>query len=230
MNFAGKALKFNKNLAYTGKTLPPNIHVLNPFKAFKATNSIAETFYTKYYNDQRKRRLILGINPSRLGAGLTGIPFTDPKRLQSELNIPYSGKIAHEPSSVFMYEMIQAYGGPQAFFGDYYINSPCPLAFVSVDSSGRQVNHNYYDSKELLEAVGDYTVEIIRKLIKLGIDTEHCFCLGTGKNENYLQKLNQKHHFFRKLTGLEHPRYIMQYKYHQKQFYIDKYIAMLGGD
>ncbi len=229
MTFAEKAIDFNRNLSYTGKALPKGIRIMNPFLEFEQTMGIMETFYRKYYNDNRQRHLILGINPSRLGAGLTGIPFTDPKRLASELHINYSGRITHEPSSVFMYEMINAYGGPAAFYGDFYINSPCPLGFTSVDAQGRQKNYNYYDSRELLNAVGDYTVEVLHRLISLGINTDLCFCLGTGKNEQYLSRLNQKHGFFKKLVALAHPRFIMQYRYPVKQQYIDNYLAELGA-
>jgi hypothetical protein len=34
--------------------------------------------------------------------------------------------------------------------------------------------------------------------------------------------------FFRKIEALEHPRFIMQYRLKQKQFYIDNYIEKLN--
>jgi hypothetical protein len=43
---------------------------------------ICSSFYQKYYADNKKRSLIIGINPGRFGAGVTGIPFTDPIRLK----------------------------------------------------------------------------------------------------------------------------------------------------
>src|SRR6476620_114787 len=105
MTFADKAIQFNRELNYKGKPLPSGIRIMNPFKEFPDTMKIVEKFYRKYYNDQNSRHLILGINPSRLGGGLTGIPFTDPKRLINELHIEYSGRMSHEPSSVFVYEV-----------------------------------------------------------------------------------------------------------------------------
>jgi len=225
MTFAEKAIQFNKNISYTGNPLPPGIRVMNPFREFEHTLSISETFYKKYYNDHDPRHLILGINPSRLGAGLTGIPFTDPKRLISECGIDYKGKMAHEPSSVFIYEVINAYGGPESFYRKFYINSPCPLGFTSTDKNGRETNYNYYDSPQLVSSVYDFMIGSIRKLILLGVATDVCFCFGTGKNEKFLNKLNSEHHFFGKIISLEHPRFIMQYKSRMKQFYIDKYLA-----
>jgi len=225
MTFADKVIRFNKQLAYTGDALPPGIRIMNPFKEFEQTIHIADTFYHKYYNDNEPRHIILGINPGRFGGGLTGIPFTDPKRLMSECNISYEGKATHEPSSVFVYEMINAYGGAEAFYKKLYINSLCPLGFTIADAKGKEKNYNYYDSKELVNAVTGFIIDNIKKQIALGVKTDVCFCFGTGKNEIFLRKLNDEHHFFQKIVALEHPRFIMQYKMANKQFYIDKYIA-----
>lgn len=75
---------------------------MNPFQENENIISISSSFYKKYYNDNNSRHLILGINPGRFGAGLTGIPFTDPKRLESNCNIKFNGALAHELSSVFV--------------------------------------------------------------------------------------------------------------------------------
>ncbi|WP_426669685.1 uracil-DNA glycosylase family protein [Mucilaginibacter sp. McL0603] len=224
MTFADKVIRFNDQLEYTGPVLPQGIRIMNPFREFEQTTRISELFYRKYYNDDNQRHIILGINPGRFGGGITGIPFTDPKRLKSECHIDYDGKSAHEPSSVFVYEMIHAYGGVEAFYNKFYINSLCPLGFTTVDNSGKEKNYNYYDSRELENTVKGFIVDNIRTQIDLGVATYICFCFGTGKNETYLRKLNEKHHFFKEVIALEHPRFIMQYKAKSKQFYIDKYI------
>jgi len=229
MTFSEKVIRFNNQLCYTGAPLPSGIRIMNPFREFEQTNKISEAFYSKYYNDDNPRRLILGINPGRFGGGITGIPFTDPKRLVSECNIEYKGKITHEPSSVFVYEVINAYGGPEAFYAKFYINSLCPLGFTTIDANGREKNYNYYDSPALAAAVNDFIIENIRTQIGLGVLTDVCFCFGTGKNENYLRRLNDKYHFFKTIIALEHPRFIMQYKSLTKQFYIDKYIGAFGS-
>ena len=167
-----------------------------------------EQFYKKYYDDYRPRRLILGINPGRFGAGVTGIPFTDTKRLRSVCKIVYMGKETHEPSSVFVYEMIDAFGGAGYFYQNFYIHSICPLGFTSVKSDGKEINYNYYDSPALTAAVYDFMVENIRRQIAFGVDTDTCFCFGNGKNEKFLRKLNDKEHFFKNIVALEHPRFI----------------------
>lgn len=229
MTFADRVIKFNEQLTYTGDPLPPGIRILNPFKEHPQVMGIVDTFYHKYYNDNNQRHIILGINPGRFGGGLTGIPFTDPKRLMAECHIPYEGKLSHEPSSVFVYEVINAYGGAEAFYNKIYINSPCPLGFTSIDDKGREKNYNYYDSKELTKAVYNFMIENIRKQIAVGVNTDKCFCFGTGKNEAFLKKLNNEYRFFGEIIALEHPRFIMQYKTKSKQFYIDKYLEAFEG-
>jgi Domain of unknown function (DUF4918) len=225
MTFGDKVIKFNEELEYKGAVLPDGIRIMNPFKEYKQTMAIADSFYHKYYNDNEPRHIILGINPGRFGGGLTGIPFTDPKRLVTECHIPYEGKVTHEPSSVFIYEMINAYGGVEAFYKQFYINSLFPLGFVTVDAKGKEKNYNYYDSKELINAVKGFIVTNIKTQIALGVETDVCFCLGTGKNEVFLRNLNEEHKFFKSIIALEHPRFIMQYKAQTKQFYIDKYAS-----
>jgi hypothetical protein len=224
MTFADKVIEFNRRLEYTGPPLPAGIRIMNPFREEAEVFRISEEFYRKYYADDAKRHLIMGINPGRFGSGLTGIPFTDPKRLVSECHIAYEGRITHEPSSVFVYEVINAYGGPEAFYKDIYINSVCPLGFTTIDAKGREKNYNYYDSPALTETVTPYIIDNFRKQIALGIDTDLCFCFGTGQNEKFIKKVNAQYGFFKEVIALEHPRFIMQYKSKSKAFYIDKYL------
>jgi hypothetical protein len=228
MTFAEKVIRFNKTLHYTGDPLPKGIRIMNPFRESEQTMHIVETFYKKYYNDRHQRHIILGINPGRFGGGLTGIPFTDPKRLVSECHINYNGKPAHEPSSVFIYKMIHAYGGVEKFYSEFFINSPCPLGFTS-NNNGKEINYNYYDSIELMNAVKGFMISSIKDLIKLGIKADACICLGTGKNEKILNKINNEYRFFGKIIPVEHPRYIMQYKSKTMDDYIKKYIDVLNA-
>lgn len=224
--FADRVIRFNRQLHFDGE-LPGGIRIMNPFREDKKVNVVAAEFYRKYYSDTRKRRIIIGINPGRFGGGVTGIPFTDPKRLIEKCGIAFHGELKHEPSSAFIYEMIEAYGGPEKFYGDIYINSMCPLGFTNINEKGREVNYNYYDSAELTAAVYDFMDASLRKQIALGVDTETAFCFGTGKNEKFIRALNDEKKYFRNIIALEHPRFIMQYKAKQKQFYIGKYLEAL---
>jgi hypothetical protein len=81
-----KIIDFNRNLNYTG-ALPKGFKVINPFFDNPETMVVMSEFYHKYYDDCERRRFIIGINPGRNGAGVTGIPFTDTKRLESVCGI-----------------------------------------------------------------------------------------------------------------------------------------------
>jgi hypothetical protein len=224
--FADRVISFNQSLDFSGQ-LPDGISIMNPFREDETVLPLSSAFYRNYYSDNHPRHIILGINPGRFGAGVTGVPFTDSKRLRKECGLPYSGRETHEPSSVFVYEVIAAYGGPEAFYRKFYINSVCPLGFTKTGGQGKEINYNYYDSKELTAAAYDFMVESIQKQLAFGIETDLCFCFGTGKNEKFLRQLNEEQQFFGKIIALEHPRFVMQYKAREKQAYIQKYLTAL---
>jgi len=222
MTFGEKVLKFYSDLEFDGN-LPKNIQVLNPFKGNREVPQITKLFYDRFYSDNNSRKLILGINPGRLGAGATGIPFTDTKRLRDKCGINLTGIQTHEPSSVFIYNMIDAYGGAQSFYRDFYITSVCPLGFVSLKND-KEINYNYYDNKTLEKSATPFILKTLKQQLDFGIDIKVCYCLGTGKNYQFLQKLNDAQKLFEKIIPLEHPRYIMQYKSKSIDTYIEKYL------
>lgn len=228
MTLADKILTFNHQLSLTQK-LPDGIRAMNPFKGdgSERINAFCEIFYKKFYADSQSRKLIVGINPGRLGAGLTGIPFTDTKRMEGPCGIPTGDLNSHEPSSVFVYEVIEAYGGVKAFYDRFFINSVCPLGFVITNEKGREVNYNYYDQKDLQRAVLPFIKQSIDQMVGLGMETDKVYCLGTGKNFKFLNEFNRQHGWFGEVIPLEHPRYVMQYKTKLKDQYIDKFIGLL---
>lgn len=225
-SFADSVIEFNRQLHYSGK-LPKGFNVMNPYLDNPETLDVMQQFYHKYYNDSNQRKFIIGINPSRHGAGVTGVPFTDTKRLESVCGIPMHSVHTHEVSSVFIYDLIAAYGGPEAFYSQFYINSPFPLAIVREAKNGQWLNANYYDDPALFEAVKDFMIASLKKHISLGLDTSRVFVLGK-KNAMFIQKLNQETKLFDQIEVLEHPRFIQQYKSKDKQLYIDKYLLTLN--
>jgi hypothetical protein len=224
--FAEKVIDFYSRLEFEG-TLPSGISIMNPFRENPQIIPLISQFYRKFYNDSKIRHLILGINPGRFGAGVTGIPFTDTKRLSERCGLSFPGKVTFETSSVFVYEMIDAYGGPYKFYSDFYISSVSPLGFTSTGRNSKELNYNYYDSKQLTEAVYSFMIRTIEQQLEFGIQRDACFCLGTGKNFKFISELNNKFNYFGKIVPLEHPRYIMQYKSKEKGKYIAKYIDEL---
>lgn len=223
MTFAEKIVSFLMDLEYKG-SLPEGITIMNPFRDNPEVVSVITQFYSRYYNDENHRHLILGINPGRFGAGVTGIPFTDTRRLAEKCGIIISGIQTFEPSSAFVYEMIDAFGGPESFYSNFYISAISPLGFTAPGGKGRDVNFNFYDNKKLAECVYDFIIESLEKQLGFGIKKDVCFCLGTGKNYKFLEELNSRFRYFNKIVPLEHPRYVIQYKSKQKQHYISKYV------
>lgn len=223
--FADKVIKFNKELKFFGR-LPEGIRIMNPFRDNPEILKISGLFYKKFYNDNNKRKFIIGINPGRNGAGVTGIPFTDTKRLSDICNIKLESLNSHELSSVFIYEMIEKYGGVKLFFNDYYINSVCPLGFVKMNNKGNWVNMNYYDDNKLSEAMDNFIIKSIKRQMTFGINRDVCFVLGK-KNAEVFSKINCKENLFRKIIILPHPRYIAQYKMKLKIQFISDYLRVL---
>lgn len=220
--FGNKVIEFNKGLIYTG-SLPPGFQVLNPYLDNPETMKVMREFYKKYYADENRRKFIIGINPSRHGAGITGVPFTDTKRLHSICGIEMVTAYTHEVSSVFVYEMIEQFGGAEMFFNDFYINSPFPLAIIRQGKNGKWVNANYYDDLQLYESVKLFMMESLREHISLGLDTDEVYVLGK-KNARFIAMMNEEANLFKSIIVLEHPRFIQQYKFKDKQLYIDKYL------
>ena len=209
--------------------LPETVGVLDPFNGPNASEvrRIVTEFHKKYYSDDRPRMLMLGINPGRLGAGSTGLSFTDTKRCESDLEIPVHGLRTHEPSSDFFYRMIRAAGGPEEFYSKVYVHAICPLGFVKEGPLGKPINLNYYDDKELAKAVSPFVTNWLRTLISCGMRTDQVVCIGTGKNAAFFTKLNERLGLFERILPLEHPRFIMQYKSKQMQRYIEKYVGVV---
>jgi len=198
--------------------LPKGIDILFPQKS-EEVMKVVKTFFYKFYNDTHPRRLIFGINPGRFGAGTTGINFTAPKQLKEMCGIDHCFKSQTELSAEFIYESIQAFGGIKNFYENYFITSVSPLGFVT-----NGLNLNYYDDKNLQQAVTPFIISSIQKQIALGFKTDFCICIGGDKNLKFFSSLNKEYKFFDEIVPLPHPRFIMQYRRKQKENYIQQYL------
>lgn len=230
MKLADRLLEHVLSFSLKGTKLPPGVGVLDPFNGPQAdeVRRIVTLFHRTYYSDERPRTLMLGINPGRLGAGSTGLPFTDTKRCESDLGIAVNGLRTHEPSSDFFYRMIRAAGGAADFYSRIYVHAICPLGFVKEQPGKGPVNLNYYDDKALKEAITPFVSDWLRTLVGCGMRTDTVFCIGTGKNAAFFSKLNERLGLFDRIVPLEHPRFVMQYKARQVDHYVDRYLQALG--
>ena len=77
------------------------IEVLNPYIS-PEVKKIYTAFYHKFFDDNNKRIILFGINPGRLGGGITGIPFTDTYNLKEKCGIDSNFNTKKELSSKFI--------------------------------------------------------------------------------------------------------------------------------
>ena len=211
------------------KNLPKDVDVLFPQKDPQVIE-LVKKFFEKYFNDTKPRHLMLGINPGRYGAGITGVNFTAPRQLKENCKIDHHLGLTSELSAEFIYDMIGEYGGVKKFYTDWFIGSVCPLGFISSHNplqGGTGKNINYYDDKKLLTAVTPFIVDCINKQVAIGFNTEKCVCIGGEKNFKFLSGLNNEYNWFREIVPLPHPRFILQYRRKQKDQYIHQYLSAL---
>ncbi len=217
---AQSIIQFYKSLKAPGN-LPKDVEVLHP-QADENVMQVVEDFYTKYYSDNNPRRLLIGINPGRFGAGTTGVNFTGPKQLTENCGIQHPFKLRSELSAEFIYAMIAAYGGCEKFYGRFFITSVSPLGFVR-----NGINLNYYDYPALAASLRPWIIQMFREQLSFTGQQEACICIGGEKNYKYLKAINDECGFFDRILPLAHPRFIMQYRRKQVPDYIKEYLAAL---
>lgn len=219
--FSQQVIDFTRRLRIPDLRIPEGFGWLFPYDRPETMEALTR-FYSKYYADDRPRTFIFGINPGRFGAGVTGVPFTDPIRLEQACGIENDFQKKPELSSVFVWQFIQAYGGAEAFCHRFYITSLSPLGFVK---DGKNVN--YYDDRDLQAGVEPFIVWNIKTQVEFGAGRELAICLGEGQNYKFFQKINAKHGFFREIAPLPHPRWVMQYRRKRVDEFVGKYVETL---
>ena len=222
-SFNQQLLQFYNQLKPPVK-LPREVEILYPQQQ-ATVMKLVEQFLLKFYNDHNQRRLMLGINPGRFGAGVTGINFTAPRQLTNNCGIDHLLGSSSELSAEFIYEMIEQYGGAASFYSNWFIGAVCPLGFLK---EGK--NMNYYDDARLATAVTPFIIDTIHQQLSFNFKTDYCICIGGEKNFNFLSALNEKYHWFQNIIPVPHPRFIMQYRRKEKETYIRQYLAALKNE
>jgi hypothetical protein len=218
--FASRAFQF-----YTGLVCPKvrrGITVMNPYTNAHVRGCV-RTFLDSYFDDDTERVLVFGINPGRFGAGITGVTFTDPVALSDKCGIGNELPRKRELSSIFIYDVIERLGGARDFYRRFFLTAVSPLGFTRNGN-----NLNYYDDPALTRAVTPFIIETIERQIALGGRRDRAIVLGAGENHRFMQQLNEKHGFFRRIHALEHPRWIMQYRRRQLDRYLARYEQALA--
>jgi len=220
MTFAKQILDFYFSLPKE-LPLPNGVETIYPYDN-PETREVMQTFFNKYYDDTKPRTYLIGINPGRLGSGITGIGFTDAYHLEKYCDIPNSFDKRAEISASFMFEVMAAYGGIETFYKDFFFTTVMPLGLLK---NGK--NYNYYDDKETQECLELFITETLLKQMSFPQAKPNIICVGTGKNLKYLQDFNDKHHCFESIDVVPHPRWVMQYRRKEKEKYIGVYVDAL---
>lgn len=229
---AEQILNFNDKLSRVSIALPEGYKIINPFigNQKEQVRAVTTVFYQKYYSDSRPRRLILGSSPARRGTAVTGIPFEDAKHLQEGTGIVIDNFYVNQSSSGFLYDVMEAYGGCDKFYTDFYMSFVCPLGIAKTNEKGNEINCNYYENKKLRKSLYSFIISTLQQQLELGIDTSVCYCIGSGENFNFLSKINDEYGFFNVIMPLEHPRFITQYNSKKRDVYLEKYLNTLRNN
>ena len=223
-SFGEQIMRFYDNISFPKENLLPGMEILYPY-ADKKTREYVRAFYDKFYADNHGRTFVFGINPGRFGSGATGVPFTDPVALEEYCGIPNTLPKRREPTSRFIYDVIESMGGAKKFYQSFFLTAVCPLGFVR---SGK--NFNYYDDKGFLSRIDPFLIETIRQQIACGANREYAIVLGIGNNLKVFEKINRELGLFRSVKALPHPRYILQYQRKHLGEHIKKYQKVLRDD
>lgn len=220
-NTGEKILDFYNHLALDSLQTS-GVEVMNPFNKAEV-QAICEVFYNRFYNDSGKRAFMIAINPGRFGAGVTGLPFTDPTVLEGLLGISNSFQKRKELSAIFIYEMIDALGGVESFYSNFFFTNVSPLGFLK---DGK--NLNYYDIADLQKELTPWMVEQMNHQVEQWGRRDVAFTIGKGQNHKILLQLNKEHKWFDQIIALPHPRWIMQYNLKRKDDILDQMIQIIN--
>ena len=220
VSFANKVSSFLTQLQ-PDFNCPRGIQVLNPY-VDERVKKVVSDFYTRYYADVNTRIFLFGINPGRLGSGVTGISFTDPVQLKNVADIDHPFALKAELSSKFVYEMIDRYGGLELFCNSFFLTAISPVGFTR---GGK--NLNYYDDELLESRVRPFIIRKIEEQCMFGASRELAICLGEGQNFKYFKGLNEEFGWFKEIKALPHPRWIMQYRRKDLHTFISRYVETL---
>lgn len=223
VSFSEKIIEFYYSLP-SELDLPKGVSLIYPFGDEEVKKALS-SFYKKYFKDNKSRYYLFGINPGRFGAGITGIPFTDPKILEDRCGVKNNWDKKHELSSLFVYDFIDGMGGPKQFYKNFIISSVCPLGFIK-----ERKNYNYYDDSELMRSVESFIIESIEKQLDIYCRRDKAFSLGKGKNFKFLKQLNEQYGWFDELIALPHPRWVMQYQRKNYDKHLADILSLLSGE
>lgn len=200
------------NLNYEFKRLL-NENGISMLEGYLDQSDIMDAFCEKFYSNKIPKIVICGINPGRLGAGLTGVPFFDFASLSKIF--PSILRKDTENTAQFFFKVIEKIG-VERFFNYFYITNVSSVGY----SKGKS-NFNFDKLPDNLRSIvfSNFAeeIELIKpvKIIALGDAAFNGVESALGKNSYRLEKL-------------KHPSWIMQYKRNEISFWVQAYADALS--
>ncbi|GAA4498332.1 SMUG2 DNA glycosylase family protein [Hymenobacter ginsengisoli] len=222
-DFPARLLQLLSTFPLPAAPLPGGVEVRNSYHD-PAVRTILQAFAHKFYATDAPRVGIFGINPGRFGGGRTGVAFTDPVALASCGIAHTLPRQRRELSSEFVYQFIEALGGPGEFYQHFFLSSIYPLELTR---EGK--NYNYYDAPALTKALWpDMRLSLTEQTNRLKLRRDVAVSLGR-RNGEFLHKLNEELGLFSRIEILDHPRFLMQYRRKSLAENVARYVEVLGG-
>lgn len=162
---------------------------------------LVREFYQTYYTKQNNNRVVLcGINPGRLGAGKTGVPFLDFHSLSRML--PGIRDNDSELSAKFISTIIEKIGR-ERFFEHVYLTNISWFGFTKGNK-----NINYYELDEKLQR--EFTNGFIKEMEM--IDPKVIVPLSKDVKKSLIQLKKEKGLDVEIAQPLSHPYYYSNFK------------------
>lgn len=157
--------KFLKSIKNTSYIHPENnIIIVNPITLYYEQHL---KFLDYFFNDNKNRNLIIGLNPGKIGANKTGIAFTDPTNAIEYLQLDIPEDSTRERSSRNLYPLfLEAFNGEiDKFYQSYFITNLFLLGAVEYNHQHDLVNTKF-DNLKKVSSFKALMIEHLKILIK----------------------------------------------------------------
>lgn len=191
-----------------------NIEILD---GFIKNIDLVRKFYQTYYRHHSDRIVLCGMNPGRLGAGQTGIPFMDFHAI-SQL-FPDVQQHVRERSAQLIWSVIKEFG-INNFYDHVYLTNISWLRFTKDEK-----NLNYYELPSTIQNIFTNTfieeMKIVQPkvIIPLGVEVERSLRKMAKSNRLTYPVENRLPHPAVLVKKEDRPKLIQQYKDRIRRFF-----------
>jgi len=197
------------NKSFTDCLEKAGVEILDSFLEHR---DIATAFNARVYGDHVPKVALVGINPGRLGAGKTGVPFLDMRSLKKIL--PDLEHDDAERSAEYFFSVVESIG-VEKFYKKFYVTNVSPVGF-----SKDKKNLNFDALPQLAQecVFVNFRTEIEQ------VGPQRIITMGSVVNEAMLKLFGDS---FGPIPNLAHPNYCAFPKNREKQK--KKYLEVMSS-